>query len=244
MGWKLVHADVFRHPQHISTLTALVASGIQVTIGVFLIECFSHWLNQVIAAFVISLAYEMFGFLSSTHEGVFPFLLLWSFCVMSFLSAFSASRLLGLFYGNDESCLEESLGLNRFRLGPPSVFSSVALISVYPLGIFLSYVVFHILLYFKGSTEEAFPRSFLSLVSFWLQVSIPLSIFGSWIAKRSISTEVTGKSSPPRQIPSQVRAHNHFLFSLNVVTLFEAVVFSSSFRLSPWWDYSFLFRIH
>lgn len=79
-GWKLVHGDVFRTPQHPIALSVLVASG-----------------TQLLCMSTATLAISMSGFLNPQNRGSLVSALILSFVLSSFFSGFVGAVLLKFF---------------------------------------------------------------------------------------------------------------------------------------------------
>jgi len=83
-GWKLVYADVFRPPQHVNLLSALVGTGSQLF--------FAGWLMLLFACF---------GFVSPAHRGGLMTAMLLCFVLMGTLSGYCSVRNYTMLDGKD-----------------------------------------------------------------------------------------------------------------------------------------------
>lgn len=82
-GWKLVHGDVFRAPEHLPLLAIVVGSGMQTL-------CMTS----------VTLGFALLGFLSPANRGglLTAMLLLW--VLLSCVNGYSAARLYGVYGGS------------------------------------------------------------------------------------------------------------------------------------------------
>jgi len=83
-GWKLVHGDVFRPPQHGMLLSALVGTGV-----------------QVLAMVLITMAFAVLGFLSPTNRGGLLTAMIVLYVLMGVFNGYFSSRFYKLFNGED-----------------------------------------------------------------------------------------------------------------------------------------------
>eukprot|EP00756_Hemistasia_phaeocysticola_P034858 Hpha_TRINITY_DN16546_c3_g3::TRINITY_DN16546_c3_g3_i1::g.134239::m.134239/K17086/TM9SF2_4; transmembrane 9 superfamily member 2/4 len=83
-GWKLVHGDVFRPPEHPSTFAVLIGTGV-----------------QLLGMFVTSLIFALLGFLSPANRGGLLTALILLFVLMAFANGYTVAILLNLF-GNKQ----------------------------------------------------------------------------------------------------------------------------------------------
>lgn len=80
IGWKLVHADVFRPPQRVQLLCALVGNGV-----------------QILAMFVGTMFFAMMGLLSPAARGGLLTCIILLYVFMSFVGGYTCGRLLKYF---------------------------------------------------------------------------------------------------------------------------------------------------
>lgn len=80
IGWKLVHADVFRPPIHAKTLSAIVGTGVQITLMVISVLFFS-----------------LLGFLSPAARGMLLTAILLMYVLLSIAAGYVCGRLLMMF---------------------------------------------------------------------------------------------------------------------------------------------------
>jgi len=83
-GWKLVHGDVFRKPQHAKLLAVSVGSGM-----------------QVLGMSIVTLVFALLGFLSPAHRGGLLQSMMLLFTFMGVLAGYTMSRFYKLFNGDD-----------------------------------------------------------------------------------------------------------------------------------------------
>merc|ERR1719454_2486283 len=83
-GWKLVHGDVFRKPNHAKLLTVSVGSGV-----------------QILGMSVVTLVFALLGLLSPAHRGGLLQSMMLLFTFMGVLAGYSSSRLYKVFSGED-----------------------------------------------------------------------------------------------------------------------------------------------
>lgn len=83
-GWKLVHGDVFRAPDHSNLFSTFVGTGVQVN-----------------AMFIITLVFALLGFLSPAIRGALMTAMLFLFVFMGILSGYVSSRMYKMFKGED-----------------------------------------------------------------------------------------------------------------------------------------------
>ncbi|KAI8364031.1 hypothetical protein EDC96DRAFT_608750 [Choanephora cucurbitarum] len=81
-GWKLVHGDVFRPPQHPMLLSVLTGSGV-----------------QLIAMTGLTLVFAVFGFLSPSNRGSLATMMILFFMIFSCFSGYASARLYKMFGG-------------------------------------------------------------------------------------------------------------------------------------------------
>jgi len=81
-GWKLVHGDVFRPPEHASLLATYVGVGV-----------------QLFGMLVITTLFALFGFLSPANRGGLMTAMVLMFVFMGVLAGYSAARLYKSFRG-------------------------------------------------------------------------------------------------------------------------------------------------
>ena len=84
MGWKLVHADVFRTPSHNAMLSILVGTGV-----------------QVVLLCIFMLIFSLMGFLAPNHRGALLMTLILLFVLLSFIQGYVVARLL-IFFENKQ----------------------------------------------------------------------------------------------------------------------------------------------
>ena len=80
VGWKLVHADVFRPPRHAKLLCVLAGNGAQL-------------LGMVVSV----LFFALLGFLSPANRGMLLSCILFMFVVMSLLGGYTCGKLMKMF---------------------------------------------------------------------------------------------------------------------------------------------------
>ncbi|CAO3692256.1 unnamed protein product [Rhizopus stolonifer] len=147
-GWKLVHGDVFRPPNHNMILSVLIGSGV-----------------QLIAMTGLTLVFAVLGFLSPSNRGALATMMILFFMVFSCVSGFASARTYKMNGGESwklnmvltatllpGTLLGGLLGLNFFLIYSNAsgavpfgtMFAIVALwlIISFPLSLFGSYIGF------------------------------------------------------------------------------------------------------
>ncbi|KAG1138798.1 hypothetical protein G6F37_003227 [Rhizopus arrhizus] len=147
-GWKLVHGDVFRPPNHTMILSVLVGSGV-----------------QLIAMTGLTLVFAVLGFLSPSNRGALATMMILFFMVFSCVSGFTSARAYKMNGGESwklnmvltatllpGTLLGGLLGLNFFLIysnasgavpfGTMLAMVALWLIISFPLSIFGSYIGF------------------------------------------------------------------------------------------------------
>jgi len=83
-GWKLVHGDVFRKPNHSKLLAVSVGSGV-----------------QILGMSVVTLIFALLGFLSPAHRGGLLQSMMLLFTFMGVFAGYASARLYKVFNGDD-----------------------------------------------------------------------------------------------------------------------------------------------
>lgn len=83
-GWKLVHGDVFRPPNHAMILSVLTGSGV-----------------HLIAMTGLTLVFSVLGFLSPSNRGALATMLILFFMVFSCVSGYTSSRIYKMIGGEN-----------------------------------------------------------------------------------------------------------------------------------------------
>ncbi|CEI96078.1 hypothetical protein RMCBS344292_10248 [Rhizopus microsporus] len=147
-GWKLVHGDVFRPPNHAMILSVLTGSGV-----------------HLIAMTGLTLVFSVLGFLSPSNRGALATMLILFFMVFSCVSGYTSSRIYKMIGGENWKLnmvltatflpgvlLGGLLGLNFFLIysnasgavpfGTMLAMVALWLIISFPLSLFGSYIGF------------------------------------------------------------------------------------------------------
>ncbi|CAE8630769.1 unnamed protein product [Polarella glacialis] len=104
-GWKLVHGDVFRKPNHSTLLTVFVGSGM-----------------QLLGMSVVTLVFAVLGFLSPAHRGSLLQSMMLLFTIMGVAGGYTSARLCKVFDG-DEGRWKMTTLLNAFMF--PGLFFAI-----------------------------------------------------------------------------------------------------------------------
>ncbi|GAA94687.1 uncharacterized protein L969DRAFT_623066 [Mixia osmundae IAM 14324] len=84
MGWKLLHADVFRPPQKASALSVTIGSG-----------------SQLAAMTGVTLIFALLGFLSPSNRGLLPTVMIVCWTFFGSISGYVSARLYATFNGQN-----------------------------------------------------------------------------------------------------------------------------------------------
>lgn len=173
-GWKLVHGDVFRPPRRPMLLSILAGNGAQL----FMMTGFT-------------IAFALFGFLSPSNRGSLG-------SVMILLST-----LFGGIGGFVSSYTYKSLtSVNSSEQGDRWKTNVLLTPLLIPGIVFGTFFLLDLFLWAKGSSGAVPFTTMLIIILIWFIISVPLSVFGSWLAlKRPVPDQPCRTNQIPRQIP-------------------------------------------
>lgn len=207
-GWKLVHGDVFRPPQHPHLLAALVGSGV-----------------QVLGMLCITLVFAFLHLVSPLRRGsIATAAIVWFVCLGALAGYVSAQ-------------------LDREMTNPKWKTTIMATALVVPGQVFLLFLILNVVLWSEGSASHVHFVPLLSLMGLWWLVSLPLTLFGTYLAyKRSPIENPVRVNQIPREIPPQpvyLRPVTSIL--IGGVLPFAVIFIEMFFLLNSLWNHKLYF---
>mmetsp|Transcript_5557 Transcript_5557/g.16579 ORF Transcript_5557/g.16579 Transcript_5557/m.16579 type:complete len:634 (-) Transcript_5557:221-2122(-) len=206
-GWKQVHGDVFRAPDHKELLVILVGNGAQIALIVF-----------------VTLSFALLGFWSPAYRGGLLTALIFMWILTSALSGFCASKLYSEMGGTKRRLV---------TLGSCFLFSGA---------LFTVFFLLNIMLTFAQSSAAVNFFTLLKLIFFWLALSVPLNVLGSFLGYREKVVDPPCKPNPiPREIP-QYAPVSPYVFSLvSGIMPFGVVFVELVYILESLWQHGIFF---
>lgn len=176
-GWKLVHGDVFRSPQQPLMLSVLAGNGAQL----FMMTGFT-------------IAFALLGFLSPSNRGSLGSVMILLYTLFGSIGGFTSSYVYKCM--TSTSSREPDTQGDAWKL-------NVALTPVLLPGmVFGTFFLLDLFLWAKGSSGAVPFTTMLIIILIWFVISVPLSVFGSWLALRRPAIQAPCRTNQiPRQIP-------------------------------------------
>jgi len=170
-GWKLIHGDVFRFPQHICIFSSAIGTGLQLLLT---------------AIFVLTLA--LTEFISTTRRGSILSCAVVTYCFLSIFGGYGSARLY---------C--QMGGKNWSRNALCTAF-------LFPGPLFLIFCVANTIALMHRSTSALPFGAIVTVIAFYLFVSLPLTIVGSIVAKNGNPkfNAPTRTTKVSREIPTEI----------------------------------------
>jgi len=113
-GWKLVHADVFRHPPRSAFLAVLIGNGV-----------------QLLSMVIITLAFALLGFLSPSNRGSLITAMLTFYMLFGSLSGYYSAKFNQLFENNN---FKKNIIISALFL-PGIIFTMFILLNFFLIGV-------------------------------------------------------------------------------------------------------------
>lgn len=219
-GWKLVRSEAFQVPETKNLLCAFFGTGIQIFLIVSaLLSIFHCFLVQIVILIVLGST----GYYSQT-QGTFYSIIIGVYALTSFVSGYSSARLYRHIGGTH-------WGFNILTTG-----------WIFPLPLFGCWLIINNVAWVEGSTIALKFSTIFIVMSIWLLITIPLTIFGGITAKIKSSDEVLESEHKAPKIPKvipDVVFYKHPLFSMLISGLvpFVASYIEVSYILNSVWGH-------
>ena len=223
IGWKYLHADVFRPPQCQLLFSILVGTGVQVFYMIFFV-----------------LIFAALGFLSPASRGALMTGFVTLFMMMGFVAGYYASRMYKMFLHQEFQLYKEppadSLHWKKMTAGTATLV---------PCSIFLILFAMDMVLWYCNSSG-AIPFTTMLIVGLlWFGVSVPLVFAGSHLGfKADVIDNPTKTNLMPRGVPSQPwYMHSVFSIAFGGMLPFGAVFIEIFYIMSSLWLNQFYYVV-